>query len=287
MARQQRRGPAPPGVYAREQQGPGNVAPIERPLVDHSDPFNTVVIVTMDLNNTLLHNVPDGRSSSKPIIRYDHLAPVNDILDANADIRVCSFVGFEEYDHQAEEGGICHRSRLTLEHWLRQHRVARQREPAAHRGAFVNLTYVNRKLGRPEWNYKRQTEDTGGKDWFCRVHRSPILMDDHDGICAGAADCGVTPVLVASDRHPQQMAGVSSFRGFTAACRHVVSMLRNRDQRARLIAASSHIQVPRPRARERFDFANLEHALGHITSTDFIPKTDAARPLGAHDGPQP
>ena len=151
----------------------------------------------------------------------------------------------------------------------------------------MGLTYVNRKLGAPQYNYKRNTEDTGGKDFFCRLHRSPILIDDHAGICAGAADCGVYPVLVASGKHRQEKEGVTVYMGFPAACRHVVGLLRDRDQRARLIAMAGSIQLPRPRARERFDFANLESAPSFITAADFVPKEDECRPLGARDGRQP
>ena len=64
----------------------------------------------------------------------------------------------------------------------------------------------------------------------------------------------------------------------------MVSLLRDRDQRARLIEMSDQIQVPRPRARERYDFADVDNAPKNITADDFKPKKDDAVPLAPTNG---
>ena len=142
------------------------------------------------------------------------------------------------------------------------------------------LAWVNRKLGSPAYVPHLNCEDTGGKDWRCRIKKSPIIVDDHAGTCAGCADCGITPVIVSSPRHPQRREGIPAFEGFTLAIRHVVTLLRDRDSRARLIENSERIQVPRPRARERFDFADVANAPVTINADAYKPKQDDAAPLG-------
>ena len=255
----------------------------ERPLPDLSDPFRTNVVITIDLNNTLLHNVKDG-GASRPVIPYSHLQPVLDLLASNADLEIVSFVGFKEYCDMTVEGGLCDRSSRVVRNWIAQHRVPTQPSQQQHhlgmrRGAYRGLHWVNRKLGAPGFERHNNMEDTGGKDWRCRITQSPVIVDDHAGTCAGCADCGITPVIVASRKHPQKGEGIPSFDGFPAAIRHVVGMLRNRDQRATLITQASRIMVPRPRARERFDFADISNAPRHITAADFQPKQDDAGPL--------
>ena len=260
--------------------------PPERPLPDHSDPFRTNVRVTIDLNNTLLHNVKDG-DASRSVIPYSHLQPVLDLLASNADFEICSYVGFKEYCEMTVEGGLCHRSSRVVRDWMTHHRVPTEPSLGLRRGAYRGLHWVNRKLGAPAFERNNGIEDSGGKDWRCRTQKSPIIVDDHAGTCAGCADCGITPVIVASRKHPQQREGVPSYEGFAAAIRHVVGMLRNRDQRATLIEQANQIQVPRARARERFDFADVNNAPQYITAADFRPKKDDAGPLAPTNDRQP
>jgi len=197
-----------------------------------------------------------------------------DLLACNADFEVCSFVGFREYLDMMVEGGLCQRSSKVFREWIAHHRVPTAPDAGNRRGAYRGLAWVNRKLGMPAFERNWNCEDTGGKDWRCRLQKSPIIVDDHAGTCAGCADCGITPVIVASPRHPQRREGIPSFEGFTLAIQHVVSLLKDRDQRARLIEMADQIQMPRARARERYDFADIDNAPRNITANDFKPKKD-------------
>jgi len=282
MIQQQQRQGDPPQQQQRQDDPP------RRNPVDLGDPFRTIVRVTMDLNNCVLHNVRDGPngSGSRPIIPFHHLQPLMELLRAYADVEVCSFVGFKNYNDMAEEGSLCHNSSTVLRQFINHHRVPTTHDPECRRGSFRGLTWVNRKLGSPSWNPRLNGEDTGGKDWRCRIKKSPIIIDDHAGTCAGCADCGITPVIVSSPRHPQAREGLPAFRGFTAAVTHVIALLQSRDSRARLIENAERIQIPRPRARDCFDFADIENAPITITADSFKPRFDDAAPLGTPTGSQ-
>ena len=134
--------------------------PPERPLPDLSDPFRTTVRVTIDLNNTLLHNVKDG-DASRSVIPYSHLQPVLDLLASNADFEICSYVGFKEYCEMTVEGGLCHRSSRVVRDWMAHHRVPTEPSPGQRRGAYRGLHWVNRKLGAPAFERNNNMEDTG------------------------------------------------------------------------------------------------------------------------------
>jgi len=203
-------------------------------------------------------------------INENFAGPLSELVNLNAAIHVIAWVGFAAFEDYRVEGKAVQNVIRTVDGFLDQQRIPKVADAGRNKGAVVGSSFVNRRAGAPGWEPKFRVQDTGGKDYFCRSFRAPVLCDDHAGACFSAAYCGVTPVLVKTEARQHRKAGVVSHAGFMPAARHVVRLLASADSRRRLLSDADRIRMPHRNARQRSEFGDAEDAPADIRAEDLV-----------------